>query len=370
MQRRYLVNQITEDLTRKMVFLGGPRQVGKTTLAKSLPDGKRGYLNWDVDSDRSRILDNKLPAAPLWIFDEIHKYRRWRNYIKGLYDSKDPSQQVLVTGSARLDMYRFGGDSLQGRYLYLRLHPLTVAELKIQKQSDFEQLLKLGGFPEPFFDGSEVYAKRWRREYTARLVRDDVASLESVQDLGTLEVLTQRLPALVGSPLSIQGLSEDLQISHKTVAKWIAILERLYHIFRLAPFGSPRIKAVKKEQKHYHYNWASVDSEGARFENLVACHLLKWVHFQQDTLGREVELRYFRDIEAREVDFVVCEKERPLYLIECKYNEREVSKTLRYLKGKFPEAVALQLSAVGKEDYLSRDGIRVCPAWGILRDFV
>jgi predicted AAA+ superfamily ATPase len=186
-----------------MVFVAGPRQVGKTTLAKSLPGGAEGYLSWDVPADRERILRRELPPRDLWVFDEIHKYRLWRNYLKGLYDARPDGQRILVTGSARLDLYRYSGDSLQGRYHLLRLHPLSVAELGITTTEDFERLLTLGGFPEPFFGGSEVEARRWSREYRNLLVREEVVSLERIQDLGRLELLMLQLPERVGSPLSI-----------------------------------------------------------------------------------------------------------------------------------------------------------------------
>jgi len=231
---RHLASQVEKDLKRKMVFVAGPRQVGKTTLACSLPHGKAGYLNWDVPEDRQRIMGRELPTSPLWVFDEIHKYRLWRNTLKGLYDAKKPSQQILVTGSARLDLYRRGGDSLQGRYHLLRLHPLSVAELGIQKVEDLAQLISLGGFPEPFFGGEEVEARRWSREYRNRLVREDVVDLEQIQDLNTLELLMMRLPDLVGSPLSINALREDLQVSHKTLSRWLLALERLYALFRIS----------------------------------------------------------------------------------------------------------------------------------------
>ena len=367
---RYLTAQIRKDLAKKMVFVAGPRQVGKTTLARALPGAAAGYLNWDVSDHRRRILGGELPAAPLWIFDEIHKYRRWRNYLKGLYDDRPRAQKILVTGSGRLDLYRFGGDSLQGRYHLLRLHPFSVAELGISTEADLRSLLVLGGFPEPYLGGSANEARRWSREYRARLVREDVASLERVQDLGHLELLMTRLPDLVGSPLSINALREDLQVSHKTVGNWLAVLERLYAIVRLSPFGSPRIRAVKKEQKHYQFDWSLVPQDGPRFENLVACHLLKWVHFEQDVAGRDLDLRYFRDTDGRETDFVITERGKPVRLIECKWSDAEVDKSLRYLHGKFPSAEAWQISAVGKKDFVTPDGIRVAPGLKLLRTLV
>ncbi|HUP63449.1 MAG TPA: ATP-binding protein [Thermoanaerobaculia bacterium] len=369
-EKRYLLAQIRADLSRKMVFVAGPRQVGKTTLAFTIPGARKAYLNWDVAAGRERILRQELPPGKLWIFDELHKYRRWRNYLKGIYDGRPARQHILVTGSGRLDLYRFGGDSLQGRYHLLHLHPFSVAEQRIRDRDGFEQLLGLGGFPEPFLGGSEEQARRWSREYRTRLIREDVVSLERIQDLGHLELLMMRLPELVGSPLSINALREDLQVSHKAVASWIAALERLYAVFRLAPFGAPRIRAVRKEQKHYHFDWSIVPDDAARFENLVASHLLKWVHFEQDARGKDVELHYFRDVDGREVDFVVTDRKKPLLLVECKWADTPVDKGLRYLKAKFPGAAAWQISATGRKDYQSAEGIRVAHALELLETLI
>lgn len=364
---RYLLPQVRRDLARKMVFVAGPRQVGKTTMARTLAGATAGYLNWDDAEDRERILTRRLPASTLWIFDELHKYRRWRNYLKGLFDTRPARQQILVTGSGRLDFYRFGGDSLQGRYHLLRLHPLSVAELGLTTTAELTDLLKLGGFPEPYWGASEVEARRWSRDYRTRLIRDDVAGLERVQDLGHLELLMLRLPDLTGSPLSINALREDLQVAHKTVANWLDILERLYAIFRLSPFGAPRIRAVKKEQKHYHWDWTLVAHPGARFENLVASHLLKWVHYRQDTEGLDLDVRYFRDHDRREVDFVVVDGRTPLLMVECKLHDDAVDPGLRYLKAKFPKCEAWQIHAAGTKDYQTAEGIRVAPAMSLLK---
>lgn len=367
---RYLKKQVIADLERKMVFVAGPRQVGKTTLARGLPGGSSGYLNWDDPEHRERILKRELPRAGLWIFDEIHKYRKWRNYLKGLFDTRQPRQRILVTGSARLDFYRFGGDSLQGRYHLLRLHPFSVAELGIDGAAEFNDLLTLGGFPEPYLSGSETEARRWSRESRSRLVREDVVSLERIQDLGQLELLMLRLPELVGSPLSINAVREDLQVSHKTVATWLQVLERLYAIFRISPFGAPRVRAVKKEQKHYHFDWPVVPEMPQRFENLVASHLLKWVHYEQDAHGRDLELRYFRDTDGREVDFVVTERLKPILLVEAKWSDTAVDRSLQYLKARFPKAEAWQISAVGKKDYVTPTGIQVAPSVSFLSRLV
>ncbi|MYA09710.1 MAG: ATP-binding protein [Holophagales bacterium] len=350
-----------------MVFVAGPRQVGKTTLARSLPGADDGYLNWDVAEDREHILRRELPTGDLWVFDEIHKYRDWRNYLKGLYDARAAAERrILVVGSARLDAYRFGGDSLQGRFHLLRLHPLSAAELELRTTGELQDLLVLGGFPEPYFGGSELEARRWSREHRTLLIREEVTSLERIQDLGRLELLMLRLPELVGSPLSINALREDLQVSHKAVADWLGAFERLYAIFRLSPFGAPTIRAVKKQQKHYHVDWTVVPADAPRFENLVACHLLKWVHHQQDTQGLDLELRYFRDTDGREVDFIVTDRRQPVLCVECKWADGRLDKSLRYFKVRFPDCEAWQVSATGTKDFVTPEGIRVAPALELL----
>ncbi len=369
MMDRYLAAQISDDLSRKMVFLGGPRQVGKTTLAKEYLVNKAGYLSWDIASHRALILKHKFPEAPVWVFDELHKYRRWRNYIKGVFDEFHPQQKILVTGSARLDLYRFGGDSLQGRYYYLRLHPFSLKEIGGTK-SDFDQLFKLGGFPEPLFGASEARARRWSIEYRNRLIREDISSLESIKDLGSLEQLVLALPERVGSPLSINSLREDLQLNHQTVSRWLDVLERTYAIFRLSPFGSSRLRAVKKERKHYHYDWSLVEDAGLRFENLVASHLLKWCDYQFDTGGREIALMYFRDVDGREVDFVLTERKKPILMVECKISDSKVSKSLIYLKERFPDCRAVQVCIDLKADMIDINRVELKSARSFLNELI
>lgn len=364
---RYLKSAVIDDLKKKMVFLGGPRQVGKTTLATHLVKDF-AYLNWDEAQHREAILKGRLPAQKLLIFDELHKYRQWRNWIKGKFDTLRSHHQFLVTGSARLDLYRYGGDSLQGRYFFYRLHPLSVRELEINSADDFMSLLTLSGFPEPFLAQSMKDYNRWARDYRTRFFTEDLTAVEVVEDLGTLELLALRLPLLVGSPLSINSLREDLQKAHKTVARWLDMFERLYGLFRISPFGPPKVRAVKKEQKHYHFDWALCETQEQRLENLVASHLLKALHFLEDTEGARGELRFFRDTDGREVDFVFLLNNRPRYFVEVKWSGREVSPHLVYLKRKFPKVDAFQLHTNPQVDYVSSDGIRVCPAWTFLKD--
>ncbi|MBI4925636.1 MAG: ATP-binding protein [Bdellovibrio sp.] len=371
--RRYLSGQILSDLEKKMVFLGGPRQVGKTTLANTLlSKEKTGYLNWDIGAHRTRILRHELPKADLLIFDEIHKYKKWRNYLKGIFDAMKvdelDSKKILITGSARLDIYRHGGDSLQGRYHYLRLMPLSFAEINGHSQSDLFNLFKYSGFPEPFFSQDEKEVRRWTLAYAQRLFADDLSSLETVEDLGSLELLVYRLPDLVGSLLSVNALREDLQLAHRTVARWIEILERLYLVFTIVPFGGPFIKSVKKERKLYFYNWTAVESDSARFENLIAVHLLKYAHWIQDTEGHRTELRYFRLKDGTEVDFVLLANGSPVLFVECKLSDDQVNQRLISLKQRFPKVRAFQVHFQGKKNYSTAEGIRVCPAIELLSE--
>jgi uncharacterized protein len=371
LEKRYLFRQVVQDLEDKMVFIGGPRQVGKTYLSKQVGaqfGDDFAYLNWDDDDDRQVMLSKSFPKASLLVLDELHKNRKWRQLLKGLYDKNIGKLKILVTGSARLDYYRFGGDSLQGRYHYLRMHPLSVRELELANQQEMLKLLKLGGFPEPYLSGSEVKARRWSRSYRQRLIRDDLAALEKTEDLARVELMAMRLPDLVGSPLSINGLREDLEVSHATTSKWLQILERLYHVFRVTPFGSPKIKAVKKEFKHYHYDWSLIPEPGARFENFIGSHLLKWCHWIEDTEGFDMELRYFRDREQREVDFVVVRERKPILFCEVKLGDLKISPNLRYLKRQFPSVRAVQVSLEPIAARIDSDGIELMGALEFLNE--
>lgn len=349
-----------------MVFIGGPRQVGKTTLAlqylKSPAEKNPAYLNWDRLSDRKAILQDRIPLSePLLIFDEIHKYRYWRTLIKGLYDNYKSETRFIVTGSARLDYFRKGGDSLLGRYHYYRLHPFSLRELsKRPSADDMRTLLKYGGFPEPLFRAEEDFHRRWQRERIQRVVYEDLRDLETVKEISLIELLVESLPDRIGSPLSLKSLAEDLQVSQPTVARWIEILDRLYMTFRISPFGSPRIRAVKKEQKIYFWDWAQVEDPGARFENFVASQLLKYCHFQEDTKGYRMELRYLRDTDKREIDFVVLRDRKPIFAVECKSGEKSLSPHISYFRERTPIPRFYQVH-MGRKDYGSDSTGRVLP---------
>ncbi|GAB4335370.1 MAG: ATP-binding protein [Calditrichia bacterium] len=366
---RYLEHGIRDDLEKKMVFVSGPRQSGKTTMAKKLLKEEMGdkaesfYFNWDAAEDRENIIRERFPAGKgLLVLDEIHKYSRWRQVVKGLFDKRQHELKILVTGSGRLDYYRYGGDSLQGRYHFYRLYPFSFTEIEDSGSQPLEDLLNYSGFPEPFFAKNERDCRRWSRDYRTRLIYEDLNSLENVKDIALLEQLALRLPDLVGSPLSVNALREDLQVSHKTVTRWLEMFEHIYLSFRIYPFGPPKIRAIKKEPKLYLYDWTQIADIGARFENVMAFHLLKWAHFQQDYGGLNVELRYFRDVYRNEVDFVILQDKEVKQLVECKLRNREVNPALRMLKKRFPQAEAIQVSFYGEQGYMDKHGIWVTSA--------
>ncbi len=375
--KRYLEESIKEDLAQKMVFVAGPRQCGKTTLAKKILEEEMGqkadefYLTWDSAEDREKIIRERFPAGKgLLVLDEIHKFSRWRQVVKGLFDKRGHELKILVTGSGRLDYYRFGGDSLQGRYHFYRLHPFSFKEINETSPSPVQDILNYSGFPEPFLARDERDCRRWSREYRTRLIYEDLNSLENVKDIALLEQLALRLPDLVGSPLSVNALREDLQVSHQTVTRWLAMFENIYLSFRVFPFGPPKIRAIKKEPKLYLYDWTQIEDLGARFENMVAFHLLKWVHFQQDYNGLNVELRYFRDVNRNEVDFVILQDKTVKQLIECKVRSREINPALRMLKKRILDAEAVQVSLLDREEYVDKNGILVTTAGRFLERFI
>lgn len=325
---------IERDLLKKMVFIGGPRQVGKTTLATSLirgfVDGHPAYLNWDSEISRKVILNSDWSKEePLIVFDEIHKRRGWQRLIKGFWDTWKNTQKFIVTGSARLDIFRKGGDSMLGRYHYYCVHPFSLPELGISKEN-LTAIFQFGGFPEPLLETNEVELRRWHLQRVSKLVRIDLRDLENVSDLDKVELLAGSLPERVGSGLSYKSLAQDLEVSDKTVKRWVQILDSLYYCYLVAPFGSQQIKAVKKTQKLYLWDWSQVANLGARFENMVASHLLKFCDYNQQVLGFRMELRYIRDETGKECDFVVLKDRRPLFAVECKLTQEALSPSVLY----------------------------------------
>lgn len=315
--------------------------MGKKTLAQGLirnyKDEHPAYLNWDSDSHKKKIKNREWPKSePLIVLDEIHKYRDWRNLVKGFYDTLKNTHAFLVTGSARLDHFRKGGDSLLGRYHYYRLHPYSLPELGY-REGVLKKLMQFGGFPEPYTIGDERNLRRWHIQRLNRLIRADLRDWEDVKDLDRIFSLAEELPRRVGSPLSINSLANDIEADFKSIKRWLGILSSLYYSFQIAPFGSSgvgtsKIRAVKKEQKLYMWDWSQVQDDGPRFENMIASHLLKYCHFLEDVEGYSTELRFLRDTDQREIDFVVIKDRKPLFAVECKTGERAISPHLFYFK--------------------------------------
>jgi len=389
LKNRYLTPHIADDLKEKMVFVGGPRQVGKTTLCTNLVAAnfsKHAYFNWDNRADRKTIMASSWPAdAELLIFDEIHKYRLWKGLIKGEYDKLKTTFKFLVTGSARLDLYRRGGDSLQGRYHYYRLHPFTLAEAEglvsgisvfnelpigaLSHKDALHTLDAFGGFPEPFVKQNSRQLRRWHNEKLDRMFREDIQDVEAIRDLGSMKLLSDILPSRVGSMLSLNALREDIEVSHRAISHWMDILEAFYYHFRIYPYASKKIRALKKEPKLYLWDWSEVEDEAARFENLVASHLLKFVHFITDSEGYKAELLYLRDVDKREVDFLVTIDAKPWFAVEVKLSDTTLSPSLLYFKERLSIPYLYQVVKKDNIDRLEK-GTRIISAGKFLSGLI
>ena len=390
MKERYIETAIAEDLEQKMAFIGGPRQVGKTTLAIALSrryDSSR-YFNWDNPKDKIRITRQQWPpGTKCLIFDEIHKYDKWKNLIKGIWDTRQHNEKICVTGSSRLDIYRRGGDSLLGRYHYYTLHPFSLREwnglfpsLDMPQQrhelifdhgdAPIEPLLTFGGFPEPLTDGRVRTLLRWQNERFERIFREDIRDTEKVRALSQVELLGALLPDRVGSPLSLASLAGDVQVSPKTIINWMELLCRNYYCFRVMPYQGRLERALKKESKYYLWDWSEVKSEGARFENMIGSHLLKFCDFYRYIFGIKTELRYVRDREGREADFLVTWNSTPWFLVECKLQPGS-ARGLRYFADRLGIRQRFLVTKDQQEHYMDKNtGILVIPAARFLMGLV
>jgi predicted AAA+ superfamily ATPase len=370
--KRYLDERVRQDLQKKMVVLTGPRQVGKTTLSRLLMEELAGaqYLNYDVAAHRSVMLAQSWrTSAPLLVLDEIHKMRDWKNWLKGVADGRAPEQQLLVTGSARMDTFRQSGESLAGRYFRLRLHPLSVREWAEQSQAlphaALTHLLERGGFPEPALAASNDDAQRWRNDYFAGLVREDVLEFSRLQEVNAMRLFAEMLRSRVGSPLSLASIGRDLNLSPVTLAKYLDILEALFIVFVLRPWHRNIARATLQAPKVYFYDTGLVlGDDGLRFENLVACHLLKNVQWQQDTRGAPVDLHYIRTKDEAEVDFCLSSADTLTHLVECKLSDSKPHRALARFAEQWPQAQAVQLLRECKaEADIGRVQIRDAAPW-------
>lgn len=345
---RYLENPIKKDLEEKIVILSGPRQVGKTTLSRQLYPS-HAYLSYDSASDRKVIKNEEWPRdVRLIIFDELHKMKNWKSWIKGVYDTKGVPPALLVTGSARLEASRKGGDSLAGRFFSYRLHPLTVKEIRAflgeSPTSALDALVRFGGFPEPYLKKSEAFAARWRRTHIDTIIREDLLDLERVRELKSMEILIDLLRARVGSSTSYSSLADDLQVSIHTVKHWLEILENLYVVFPVRPYHRNIARSILKEPKYYLYDTGAVEGDlGAKLENVVALALWRELHWLEDATGRRVALHYLRDREKREVDFLVLIDNKPSLMVEVKAGDDSFTKPLLHFHGVLKDTEAVQI---------------------------
>ena len=359
-----------------MAFISGPRQVGKTTTGRGLSDA---YVNWDDIDHRERVLAgpqevvhmlglHRLAAEPpLVLFDELHKFPRWKQFLKGLFDTYGQRIRIAVTGSSRLDVFRRGGDSLMGRYFLYRMHPFSVAEIGSPQlpsdgvirqprrisDDDFGALWLYGGYPEPFLRRDARFTRRWRSTRAAQLVREDVRELTGIAQLGQLEVMARVLTERSGQQLVFDNLARQVRVSADTVRRWIAALSDLHLGFLVRPWFKNVSRSLRKEPKWFLRDWAAVRDVGQRAETFVACHLLKAVEGWNDLGLGAFELGYLRDKDKREVDFVVVRDGEPWFLVETKHEDAALNPALHYFQQQLGAPLAFQATVAA--DYVDAD---------------
>lgn len=366
---------------QQMIFLVGPRQAGKTTvslMAKEFTD-QFGYLNWDNVDHRKVILEGVRSVAnfsgldrlssrtPIIVFDEIHKYGKWKGFLKGFYDEYKGKVHIIVTGSSRLDVYKKGGDSLMGRYFHYRLHQLSLSELgRIDlsdketrdpfqtKGEDFDKLLKNGGFPEPFLKNNPRFLNRWKTLRQQQLIQEDIRDLSRIQELGQIELLAEILRHQACQLTNYSTLASKVNVSVDTIRRWIKTLQSFFYCFSIQPWSTNIPRSLLKEPKIYLWDWINVEDKGSRLENLVASHLLKAVHFWTDRGLGQYDLWFIRDKEKREVDFLVSRDKKPWFLVEVKSSSQAgLNKNLVYFQEKIKARHAFQV--VFDMGYIQKD---------------
>lgn len=347
---RYLKDPLAEEIDKKILLLTGPRQCGKTTLSKMLTTDFQ-YINHDLAEHRLLLAEKSWDREKaLIIFDELHKMHEWKSWLKGIYDVEGIPPGLIVTGSARLDAFRKVGDSLAGRHFQFRLHPIDLKEAlaysDLKAADIFTRLMTVGGFPEPFLNGTIRYYNRWKRSHIDLILKEDLLTLSAVRDIQSIETLIEMLRSRVGSPVSSNSLARDLQKSPNTIQSWLKLLEDLYVIFRVTPYHKNIARSILKEPKFYFYdNGMVMGDDGIKLENLVACALLKEAHRCQDVEGENCRLHYVRNKDGQEIDFLITRANKPERLIEVKWADNSLSP---HFEKFLPKAQLKRLQVVGK----------------------
>lgn len=359
---RSITTYLQRDLKEKIVLLTGPRQSGKTTLSKILSKDFE-YFNYDLAEDRL-ILQKKSwrKNCDLVIFDELHKMKDWKSWIKGIYDTRGINPKLLVTGSAKLDIYKKMGDSLAGRYFQFRLHPLDLKETKnlINPNEAFDRLMNFGGFPEPFLKKDEIFYNRWKKTHMDIILRQDLLDLENVKDIKSIETLIEMLKYRVGSPVSYSSLARDLQKDSKTIKRWINILEDMYVLFKVQPYHRNIARALLKEPKYYFYDTGKViGDDGTKLENIVACGLLKELHLLEDNFGFNTKFHYLKNKDGKEIDFFIVINDIFHLMIEVKWRDDVPSKNFNYFSRYLPNTLKIQLVKEIEREKSFESGVEV-----------
>ncbi|MDY0001431.1 MAG: ATP-binding protein [Polyangia bacterium] len=352
---------IRHDLDTRIVLLSGPRQVGKTTLSKRLFE-RYDYLNQDLAEHRLAIRERSWDRAKdLVILDELHKMRAWKSWLKGVWDVEGARPRLLVTGSSRLDVARRMGESLAGRFFLHRLHPFDLKELLGQLPTDeaFETLMAVGGFPEPFLDGTTRFHGRWRRSHLDIILRQDLIDLDAIRDIQSVETLVEMLRVRVGSTVSMSGMARDLQRDPKTIKRYLDLLENLHVVFKVTPYHKSVPRSLLKEPKFYFHDVALVPDLGARLENLVACALRKELDRLEDGAGTRTGLHYLRTKDGRELGFAVAMEGRVTHLIEVKTADEVPTRAFEHFSAFMPRVSKIQLVSSLKREKTYPGGTEV-----------
>jgi uncharacterized protein len=372
MIRRFYESIIQNHIEKysQMIFISGPRQVGKTTIAKTFKTSEKSYLNWDNTNHRkiilgdifnyieSNLLSILTKTKPCIIFDEIHKFKDWKNFIKGIYDQYKEDLTIIVTGSAKLDVYNKGGDSLMGRYFNYQIFPLSVHELlqqpyqknliqpqQVLNEKYWQALIQRGGYPEPYLKNNDEFTSLWQKSRLSQLFREEIRDYANIQNIDQLELLGQLITHQTGNQTNYSNLAKKIRVSEATVRNWYTLLENTYFCFNIYPWTKNVNRSILKAPKTYLYDWSLCAGKGAMVENFVASHLLKAISFWNNTGQGDFGLFYLRNKDKREVDFLVTRKNEPWFLAEVKSSYKQpLSDNLRFYQEQLNAPYAFQLA--------------------------